>query len=187
MNLLLWYTSRATGIASIVLLTTVLALGMVTSGRRCPRSDRATVVMGLHRWLSLGMLSFLLVHIATAIGETYVSIDLISAVVPFSSPYSPVWVGLGTLAFDLLIAVTATSYLRHRIKEPTWKALHLVSYAMWPTALVHGFALGTANEPILRGVTALCGAVGVGFAGWRARSSYDDRDRREAIAAQEWT
>lgn len=187
MNLILWYTSRATGIASMVLLTAVLALGMVTSGRRRPRGDSATVVMGLHRWLSLGMLTFLLLHIATAVAETYVSIDLISALVPFSSPYSTIWVGLGTLAFDLLIAIIATSYLRHRIKEPTWKAVHLLSYAMWPIALVHGYALGTANEPVLRWITVLCGAVGVGFAGWRAVTSHHDHDRREAIASQGWS
>ena len=58
--------------------------------------------MGLHRWLSLGMVVFLVVHIATAIAETYVSIDAISAIVPFTSGYETLWVGLGTLAVDLL-------------------------------------------------------------------------------------
>jgi sulfoxide reductase heme-binding subunit YedZ len=187
MNVILWYTSRATGIASMVLLTAVLALGMVTSGRRRPRGDSATVVMGMHRWLSLGMLSFLLVHIATAIAETYVSIDLISALVPFTSSYATIWVGLGTLAFDLLIAISATSFLRHRIKESTWKAVHWLSYAMWPIALVHGYALGTANQPILRWITVLCGVAGLGFAGWRVLASHHDRDRREAVLAQEWS
>ncbi|SRR5580765_295419 len=187
MNEILWYSSRATGIASIVLLTAVLALGMVTSGRRRTQGDRATVVMALHRWLSLGMLTFLLAHIATAVAETYVSIDLVSALVPFTSGYATVWVGLGTLACDLLLAIGVTSWFRPRIKEPTWKAVHLLSYAMWPIAVVHGLALGTSGEPVLRGITVLCGAVGLGFAGWRVVTSHQDRDRREAVLAQEWS
>ena len=39
MNELLWFVSRATGVASIVLLTIVLVLGLVTSGRRSPHSE----------------------------------------------------------------------------------------------------------------------------------------------------
>ena len=187
MNEILWYASRATGIGSMVLLTAVLALGMVTSGRRSPRGDSATVVMGLHRRLSLGMLSFLLVHIVTAVVETYVSIDWVSAIVPFTSGYATIWVGLGTLAFDLLVAISATSFLRHRIKETTWRAVHWLSYAMWPIALVHGYAMGTANEPVLRWVTVLCGVAGLGVAGWRVVTSNQDRDRRELVLAQEWS
>ncbi len=117
MNELLWYVSRATGLVSLALLTAVLVLGVVTSGGARPHGERATVLMGLHRWLSLGMVAFLGVHVATAVAETYVSIDAISAVVPFTSSYQTLWVGLGTLAVDLLVAVTVTSWLRHRIPD----------------------------------------------------------------------
>ena len=187
MNELLWYTSRATGVASIVLLTVVLVLGLVTSGRRAPHGESATVVIALHRWLSLGMLVFLGTHIATAVAETYVSIDAVSALLPFTSGYETVWVGLGTLAFDILLAVGVTSALRHRLAERTWRGVHLLSYAMWPMALVHGLALGTAAEPLLRGTTIVCGLVGAGAMAWRWSAVHADRERRDAIAAQRWT
>jgi predicted ferric reductase len=187
MNLLLWYLSRATGIVSIVLLTTVVVLGMVISARRQPGSDSSTVVMALHRWLSLGMVAFLLTHIATAIAETYVAIDLISWIVPFTSAYRTLWVGLGTLAFDILLAVTATSFLRHRLSVRAWKAVHWLSYALWPMAVIHGFVLGTADEPLLRAITGLCGVIGGAVIGWRMTTTHHDRERRSHIAAQEWT
>lgn len=187
MNHLLWYLSRATGILSIVLLTAVLVLGMMISGRRRPEGDSATVVMAMHRWLSLGMVAFLLTHIATAIAETYVSIDLISAVVPFTSAYRTFWVGLGTLAFDILVAVTVTSYYRDRLSPRAWRAIHLLSYFLWPIAVIHGFVLGTANEPLLRAITGLCGVVGAAVIGWRLTTTHHDRERRDNIAAQEWT
>ena len=75
----LWYLSRATGVASIVLLTVVVVLGVVTAGRRRPQGEQATIVMAMHRWLSLGMASFLIVHIATAIFDSYVSISALAS------------------------------------------------------------------------------------------------------------
>ena len=54
MNELLWFVSRATGVASVLLLTVVVVLGLVTTSRRPPKGIRSAVVMGLHRSLSLG-------------------------------------------------------------------------------------------------------------------------------------
>lgn len=187
MNELLWYVSRATGVVSLALLTAVLVLGVVTSGRRRPHGERATVLMGLHRWLSLGMVVFLGVHVATAVAETYVSIDAVSALVPFTSSYETLWVGLGTLAVDLLVAVTATSWLRHRLPERAWRFVHLTAYLLWPLALAHGFAMGTAGEPLLRGATLACGLVGIGALAWRGTTRHADAARRSAVLTQEWS
>jgi predicted ferric reductase len=187
MNEILWYASRATGVVSIVLLTAVLVLGLRTSGRRRPHGESATVVVALHRSLSLGMTVFLAVHIFTAIVETYVSIDLVSAVLPFTSGYEPLWVGLGTLAFDILVAVVVTSVLRHRLAERTWRRVHILSFALWPLAVVHGIALGTTDQSLLRATTIVCGVVGLLAIGWRLTTTHLDRQRREVVAAQEWS
>lgn len=114
---LLWYLSRATGAAATVLLTLVVVLGVVTAGRRSPQGPGATVVLGMHRWVSLGALVFLAVHIATAILDGYVTIGWLAVLVPFTSPYLTLLVGLGTIALDLLAVVLVTSYLRHRMPE----------------------------------------------------------------------
>ncbi len=186
MNEILWFVSRATGTASIVLLTAVLVLGALTAGRRS-RAVSQTVVVGLHRSLALGTSVFLLAHIATAILETYVKIDWISAVVPFTSGYQPLWVGLGTLAFDIILAVVATSLLRHRLSRRLWRAVHLTAFALWPMSLVHGYAMGTANEPLLRLVPVACAVVGGLALTWRALASHADRNRRQAVLTQEWS
>lgn len=184
---LLWYLSRATGVVSLVLLTIVVALGTVTAGRRNPHGPNATVVMAMHRWLSLGMSAFLITHIGTAIVDGYVTIGWLSVLVPFTSGYETLWVGLGTLAVDLLVAVIATSLLRHRIPERTWRLVHWFAYAMWPIAVVHGFAMGTADQPLLRYTTIACGIAGAACAAWRLVNTSADREQRRAIAAQEWT
>lgn len=183
---LLWYTSRATGVASIVLLTLVLVLGTLLSGSRHSPAT-TTVKMAVHRWLSLGLLAFLAVHIVTAIAEGYVKIPWLAVVVPFIAGWQPVWVGFGTLAVDLLIATIITSLLRRRLPERLWRALHWLTYALWPLALVHGFALGTANEPVLRGITIACAGLGAGAIAFRSLSTVADRDRRRSVLAQEWS
>src|SRR6266700_3894871 len=54
------------------------------------------------------------------------------------------WLGLGAVALDLLLALIATSLLRARIGFKTWRAVHWLAYASWPVALVH--ALGTGSD-----------------------------------------
>lgn len=187
MNELLWFVSRATGIASVVLLTMVFVLGMVTASRRPPQGIRSAVVMGLHRSLALGASAFLVLHVATAVVETYVSVDWISAIVPFTSGYQTAWVGLGTIAVDIVAAIVATSLLRHLLPERAWRAVHLLAFALWPLAIVHGVALGTSDEPVLRGITVACAVAGLCAAGWRLLATNPDTERRHAVTLQEWS
>ncbi len=186
-NELLWYASRATGTLSILLMTVVLVLGLTLSGTRRSVGTRTTVVQAVHRGLALGMLTFLVVHIATAIAETYVHIDLISAVVPFSSPYARFSVGLGTLAVDVLAAVVVTSLLRHRISERVWRLVHRASFVMWPLTVWHGLSMGTGNEPLLLDTTIGCAVVGGAAILWRLIWSHHDSARRREVLRGEWT
>ena len=64
--------------------------------------------------------------------------------IPFASRYRPVWLGLGAVAFDLLLALVLTSLLRARIGHRLWRRVHWLAYACWPVALVH--ALGTGSD-----------------------------------------
>jgi sulfoxide reductase heme-binding subunit YedZ len=88
--------------------------------------------------------ALLAVHIGTAVLDGYAPIRLADAVIPFAGTYRPVWLGLGALAFDLLLAVIVTSLLRARLGVRGWRAVHWLAYACWPVALVHG--LGTGSD-----------------------------------------
>jgi len=139
----LWFATRGTGVVSLVLLTAIVALGVATSTRaRSPRWPRF-VVVGLHRNLTLAALVFIALHVVTTVADGFAPISLKDAVVPFVSPYRPLWLGLGAVAFDLLVALTVTSLLRARIGQRLWRALHWSAYAAWPVALVHSLGTGT--------------------------------------------
>jgi methionine sulfoxide reductase heme-binding subunit len=139
-----WYLTRSTGAVALLLLTLALALGVADVKRfSTPRWPRF-IVDSLHRNVSLLAMVFLLVHILTSVLDSFAPISLLDAFVPFTGSYRPVWLGLGALSFDLLLAVMITSLLRHRIGFAGWRATHWLTYASWPIALVHG--LGTGSD-----------------------------------------
>jgi DMSO/TMAO reductase YedYZ heme-binding membrane subunit len=123
---------------------------------------------------------FLGLHVLTSVLDTYVNIGWLAVVVPFASPYSRFWVGLGTVALDLMIAVFVSSLLRARLRPGTWRGIHWLAYASWPIALAHTFGLGTdAGEQWVIATGTLCVlAVGLSFA-WRLHAA----TRRTTVAS----
>ena len=122
----------------------MLVLGVLGTTRW--RSERwpRFLVAGLHRNLTLLAIAFVVVHVVTTVADGYAPIRLVDAVVPFVSAYRPIWLGLGAVAFDLLLALIVTSLLRARVGLRLWRAVHWLAYAAWPLALVHG--LGTGSD-----------------------------------------
>jgi predicted ferric reductase len=140
---LYWYLTRSTGAVALLLLTAALVLGVVDVRRfSTPRWPRF-VVDALHRNVALLAMVFLGLHILTSVLDSFAPISLIDAVLPFAGSYRPFWLGLGAVAFDLLIAVTLTSMLRQRMGYASWRAIHWLTYASWPIALLHGFGTGS--------------------------------------------
>jgi methionine sulfoxide reductase heme-binding subunit len=163
-----WYFARGTGVVSLLLLTVSIALGVVNVSRW--RSERwpAFVITGLHRNLTLVALSFVGVHVLMSVADSYTPVRLVDAVVPFVSAYRPVWLGLGAVAFDLLVALIVTSLLRARIGYRRWKATHWFAYAAWPVALVHGIGTGSdARAGWMVVLTFCCVAVVLVAVLWR--------------------
>lgn len=165
---LLWWIDRSAGLVSLVMLSVVTVLGILAAGR--PRAARGprSFVQALHRQLSLVATVLLGVHIGAAVADAFVPLRLVDVVVPFRAGYRPVWVGLGTLALDLLVALVVTSLLRARLGRVGWRTVHWAAYALWPLAVVH--ALGSGNDlhaqPVhLVGV--VCVAMVLGGTGWR--------------------
>ena len=125
----LWYASRATGVVSLLLLTAVVLLGVLVNRQgRLPGLPRF-VVTGLHRNLSLLGVAFVAIHVLTAVLDPYVTIRIVAIVVPFTSAYKPLWLGLGAISLDVVAALILTSLARARMSRRLWRSLHWLSYA----------------------------------------------------------
>jgi sulfoxide reductase heme-binding subunit YedZ len=118
-------------------------LGVLSALRVQSTSWPRFLTTGLHRNLSLMSVVFLALHIVTAVVDPFTHLGWLAAVVPFSSYYRTLWLGLGTIAFELLLAIVVTSLVRGLIGQGAWRAVHWLAYASWPVALFHGFGTGT--------------------------------------------
>ncbi len=183
----LWYASRATGVVTLVLFSAVVVLGVLVNRQvRVPGLPRFAVT-GLHRSISLLSLVFLAVHVLTAVADKYVPIRLAAAIIPFTSSYLPMQIGLGAVALDLMVAVIITSLARARIGRRLWRAVHWLAYAAYPVALVHAFtSAADLRSGGLLAVTAGCVLSVAGALWYRLGAAAADR-RRSLRAAAELT
>jgi sulfoxide reductase heme-binding subunit YedZ len=176
-----WYVMRGTGLVALVLLSLAVGLGVV--GVRHWRSARwpGFVTAGLHRSVALLAVCILAVHITTAVLDQWIGLGWVDVLVPFRSPYRPLWVGLGTVAFDVGVAVIATSLLRRHLSHRLWRAVHWGAWILWPSAVAHGLGAGSDTRAGW-GLAVLLSCVGlVGVAAvWRFGAGL----RRSALPLQ---
>jgi sulfoxide reductase heme-binding subunit YedZ len=142
----LWYFARGSGLVSLVLLTIVVALGIgARSGRPAFGLPRFAVSLP-HRNAALLAVTLLAGHVLSLLLDPYAQLRVVDLVVPFVGGYRPFWLGLGTLAFDLVLALVATSLLWDRLGARAWRAVHWLAYLCWPIALLHGLQTGAASR-----------------------------------------
>jgi methionine sulfoxide reductase heme-binding subunit len=181
---ILWYTTRAAGYVSLIMLTGVVALGVMTSVRWQRPGWPRFLSAELHRNLALISMVFLAVHVLIAVLDPYTALGLSAALLPFSSAYRQFWLGLGGVALYLLIAVVISSLARAWLGARAWRLVHWLTYAAWPVALLHGLGTGS-DTSTLWGVLidAACLAVVAAAVVWRVGTGRtQSRDRDLALA-----
>jgi len=172
---LLWYTTRGAGAVSLILLTAVVVLGILSALRVQAAGWPRFLTTGLHRNLALMTLVFLALHVVTAVVDPFTHLGWLTAVVPFSSYYRTFWLGLGTIAFELLIAIVVTSLARGLIGHAAWRMVHWLTYASWPVAVIHGIGTGTDTlSAWLLAITVACVVAVVAAIGFRLTAGSRD-------------
>jgi sulfoxide reductase heme-binding subunit YedZ len=138
----MWFVSRASGLTLLAAFTAVLVLGAAARMGSAPRRLPRFVFGELHRALALFSVAFLVLHVVTALLDPYVTIGWAAAVLPFTSAYRTLAIGLGTLAVDFGGAVLLTSLARARLGFRAWRAVHWLAYLAWPAAFAHSLTAG---------------------------------------------
>jgi len=111
---------------------------------------------------------FLGLHVGTTVIDTYTSISLTAAFIPFASSYKTAWLSLGAVAFDLFLALVGTSLVRARLGHRAWRRLHWLAYACWPIAVAHGLGIGTDRSATwVIALSMVCVSSVLGVATWR--------------------
>lgn len=180
----LWYATRGTGAVTLVLLTASVVLGIAATRGWRPSGGSLFTIGSLHRTLSLLALALLAVHIVTTLLDPFPHIGVAASVVPFSDGYRTLWLGFGTVAADILLALVITSLVRRRLGYGAWRRVHLFAYLCWPVALLHGFGTGSdARSTWLLALTIGCvAAVALAVAAHVAAARPAPRARAAALA-----
>ena len=143
-----WYAARAAGVVAYVLLTAVVLVGLTLSGRVKLKTWPKFAVTDLHRFGSLLVGVFVGLHVLTIALDTYKPFSLTQLVVPFTSTYRPVWVALGIVSTELLVAVAVTNALKTRIPYRWWRRAHFATFLVWAGATAHGIGAGTDSRAL---------------------------------------
>lgn len=167
-----WYAARAAGVVAYVLLTGGVLLGTLLAGRvRLPRWPTFAVT-DVHRFVSLLVGVFVSLHVLTVGLDTYVHFSLAQLIVPGASSYRPLWVALGIVSAELLVAIAVTNLLRRRVGFRRWRRVHYLTFLVWAGATVHGIGSGTdSNTAWLRLLYVLSIASVLGAVTWRVGRS----------------
>lgn len=155
-----WYLSRSSAMVGDALLWVSVVLGLLITNRMARVWPGGPLAVDLHQFTSLLGFAFAFLHGIVLLGDRYIGFTPLQLLIPFaSSNYAPVWVGLGQIAFYLLIPVTFSFYLRRRIGASVWRALHYATFIVYSFVTVHGMLAGTDTQSPLAlmfyGVTGL--------------------------------
>jgi DMSO/TMAO reductase YedYZ heme-binding membrane subunit len=137
------------GVFALIGLTASVGVGLVATDRILMTPGHRVMAQAVHRAVSFGALAFLVIHIVTEILAQRV--HAIDAFIPFLSPYRTFYIGLGTIASDLIVLIIVTSIIRKRFtahgKAWRWRAIHYSSYLAFVFGVLHGLLGGRAAKP----------------------------------------
>jgi sulfoxide reductase heme-binding subunit YedZ len=138
---LFWITSRAAGIAALVLSSLSVCVGLSMGGRLL--RGRNLDLRVTHEALSLATLAALLVHGLSLLGDGYVKLSLIDVSVPFATAYKTLWTSAGIVAFWGLALLGLSYYARKHIGTSRWRSLHRLTAVAWLLGLAHSLGEGS--------------------------------------------
>lgn len=157
----IWVVLRTTGIMAVLILTLGTVIGIVSPAIRDPR--RRLVSISMHSAAAAAGTLLLLAHIALAVADSYITISPAAVVVPGLSQWEPLWIGVGTVSFDLMLLIVLTSL--NRLRAPRlWRQVHLASYIALALAWAHAMFVGTDASSRPMQFAAILSVAAVGLA-----------------------
>ena len=151
---LYWITSRAAGIAALLLSSLSVCIGLLMGGRIL--KGRQPDLRVTHETLSLATLVALVIHALTLLGDGYLKPSLGDVAIPFLSGYKTLWTSAGIVAFWALLLLGISYYARSRIGPQRWRKLHRFTALAWVLGIAHSLGEGTdAGQAWFLAMTAI--------------------------------
>jgi predicted ferric reductase len=143
-----WYVTRSAGVMAYLLLWFSTVWGLAVPSKLLNPVLEGGYTFDFHQFISLLSIGFALLHILVLTIDRYLPYSTWQILIPFLSPYRPLWVGIGVISFYIIILVTVTFYIRSRIGMSAFRAIHISSLLAYLGITLHGFYSGT-DSPLL--------------------------------------
>jgi sulfoxide reductase heme-binding subunit YedZ len=154
---IMWFITRSAGLTAYLLLWLSVAWGLAVSSKILDVILHRAITYDFHQFISLLAIGFIILHIGILMFDRYLPYSLAQILVPFLSPYRPLWVRVGVIGFYLTLLVTVTFYLRKRIGMNAFRVIHMLSLVGYLGVTLHGFFSGTDSSLVT--VMALYGGT----------------------------
>ncbi len=138
---LFWITSRAAGVAALVLASLAVSLGLLMSTKLL--RGRAADLRVTHEILSLSTIAAIVVHAVTLLGDKFLHPSVVDITVPFASSYKTAWMSLGIIGGWSMALLGISYYARRSIGAKRWRKLHRFTALAWLAGLAHAVGMGT--------------------------------------------
>lgn len=158
-----WYISRASAIASYLIMFFVIVWGAGMTTGFAYKITNPVKAWSVHQYMSIALGFTILTHVFSLLFDEFINFGIKDLLVPFASDFKPAYLSLGIISFYILLMVILSSLVL-RIKTPKfWRALHYLVYPMFIFSLVHGLETGTDSSALL--MRYVYWATGAIFAG----------------------
>jgi len=139
-----WYLARASGVVAYVLVWVSVALGIAITNKLSRVWPGGPTAVDLHQFASLLGLTLSIFHGLILLGDRYANYSLAQILIPFASEnYRPLWVGIGQVAFYLMVPVAFSFYARRFLGYKLWRLIHYLSFVIYLFVTLHGLWAGT--------------------------------------------
>lgn len=138
-----WYFSRASGIVSYLMLTVSVMWGLVLSTKISKEYTPAPAVLALHNAVSWSAVGIGAMHGFALMFDSYMTYDLFDILIPFTGPYKPLWVGLGTVSLYIMLVASASFAWKDWLGQRMWRMIHYSTFGMYGLVTLHGLMAGT--------------------------------------------
>jgi len=145
----LWLAARATGITAYLILTFVVAIGLVLShpiNRSTWKLSKR--IYPWHENLFVFLIAFLAAHIVSIILDPYAGVGVAGSFIPGLSSYRTVPVAVGSLALYSLLITGLTARYTKWLPAGVWLKLHRLSIVVWALSWAHGILAGADTDGI---------------------------------------
>ncbi len=158
-----WYMSRMSALLAYLLLWGSTIWGLMLSTKIVKGFVPLALTFSIHEFLSLLGLGFATFHALILLGDQYINFKLWHILVPFTAPDKPFWMGIGTLSLYLYALISGSFYVRKRLGQRTWRALHYLTFLTYVMTLTHGLVIGSESKLDLMKMIYLASAASVLF------------------------